>query len=193
MTTDARVARSRAAVVRAATDLLVDGGPASVTVDAIVARSGVAKSTIYRHWDSRDDILVDVIASCAPTLTEPAPELGFLEAINDLLTQISVTLADPEWTRVFPALLTLKIHEDGLANIEQQLEDRQERVLDSVRRRGIEEGSISATIGLNRAGAMLGGPRLFANLIGKPTLDPAFTAHVVQSFLVTEGTRPDQD
>ncbi len=118
-----------------------------------------------------------------------AAERDWFESIGGLV----VTLADPEWTRVFPALLTLKIHEDGLANIEQQLEDRQERVLDSVLKRGIEEGIISATIDLNRAGAMLVGPLLFANLIGKPTLDPAFTAHVVQSFLVTEGTRPDQD
>src|SRR5690606_191899 len=47
---DARVARSRATVLRTATDLLVEGGPSAVTIDAIVARSGVAKSTIYRHW-----------------------------------------------------------------------------------------------------------------------------------------------
>ena len=68
-------ARSRAAVVRAATDLLVEGGPSAVTIDAIVARSGVAKSTIYRHWASRDDVLLDVIESCAPVLPRPDPDL----------------------------------------------------------------------------------------------------------------------
>ena len=68
---DARVARSRAAVVRAATDLLVEGGPSAVTIDAIVARSGVAKSTIYRHWASRDDVLLDVMESCAPVSPHP--------------------------------------------------------------------------------------------------------------------------
>ena len=51
---DPRVARSRTAVLDAATHLLVTGGPAAVTVDAVVAESGVAKSTIYRHWRSRD-------------------------------------------------------------------------------------------------------------------------------------------
>ena len=71
---DARVARSRAAVLRAATDLLVEGGPSAVTIDAIVVRSGVAKSTIYRHWASRDDVLLDVMESCAPgARSRPTP------------------------------------------------------------------------------------------------------------------------
>src|SRR4029077_11891972 len=43
-----RIARTRERVIRSATDLLVEGGPWAVTVDAVVARSGVAKSTIYR-------------------------------------------------------------------------------------------------------------------------------------------------
>src|SRR5687767_10053529 len=47
--TDGRIARTRSAVLRSATDLLMEGGPSAVTIDAIVARSGVAKSTIYRH------------------------------------------------------------------------------------------------------------------------------------------------
>ena len=67
---DSRIARTRAAVLRSATDLLVEGGPSAVTIDAIVARSGVAKSTIYRHWESRDDILVAVIEHCAPDIAE---------------------------------------------------------------------------------------------------------------------------
>lgn len=53
---DARVARTHAAVMQAATDLLVEGGPNAMTVDAVVARSGVAKSTVYRHWATRDDL-----------------------------------------------------------------------------------------------------------------------------------------
>src|SRR6187401_1495763 len=93
---DPRVARSRAAVISAATDLLVEGGPSAVTIDAIVARSGVAKSTIYRHWDSRDEVLFDVIESCAPTLAPPDPALGFEHAIRAVVDQACTALNDPE-------------------------------------------------------------------------------------------------
>ena len=78
-TVDPRVSRTRAAVLRAATDLLVEGGPYAVTIDAIVARSGVAKSTIYRHWQSRDEVLLSVIESCAPQLPEPDPDADVVD------------------------------------------------------------------------------------------------------------------
>ena len=96
---DPRIARSRAAVVRAATDLLVESGPSAVTVDAIVARSGVAKSTIYRHWESRDDILHAVIEQCVPDMPAPPAGLGFEAALRFVADHIAGLLNDPEWTR----------------------------------------------------------------------------------------------
>ena len=68
--TSPRAARSREKLLAAATDLLVEAGPTAVTVDAVSERSGVAKSTLYRHWGSRDDMLVDVVRSNLP---EPEP------------------------------------------------------------------------------------------------------------------------
>ena len=110
---DARVARTRTAVIRAATDLLVEGGPSAVTIDAIVARSGVAKSTIYRHWESRDDVLVDVLHACAPDIETPPAELGFERGLRALGRELVRILNDPEWTRIIPALFMLKAHADG--------------------------------------------------------------------------------
>ena len=92
---DPRIARTRAAVVRAATDLLVEGGPSAVTVDAIVARSGVAKSTIYRHWESRDEILLSVIEQCLPQLATPPDDLPFEPGKRDgqpVDSQVSVPI-----------------------------------------------------------------------------------------------------
>lgn len=183
MTIDARVARTHAAVLRSATDLLVEGGPSAVTVDAIVARSGVAKSTIYRHWDSRDDILVDVIERCAPHLDEPDESLDFETALRSLAADLCRTLADPEWARVFPALLTLRTHKDGVADLDQRLEERQEHAIDGVLRRGIAEGQLPADLDLDRAGALLVGPLLFAQLTDRPGLDQALSTYVVDAFL----------
>src|SRR5690554_1819280 len=81
--TDARVVRTRANVLRAATDLLVEGGPTAVTIDAIVARSGVARSTIYRHWDTRDDVLLAVIERCAPRIDPPGADLDFEASLRE--------------------------------------------------------------------------------------------------------------
>jgi AcrR family transcriptional regulator len=46
--------------------LLSEEGLAGVTVDAVARRSGVAKTTIYRHWPSREALLLDACAQMGP-------------------------------------------------------------------------------------------------------------------------------
>ena len=54
-----RSERARAAVLAAATDLLVSGQIDAVTMEAIAARSGVSKSTIYKWWPSRAHVILE--------------------------------------------------------------------------------------------------------------------------------------
>jgi len=54
-----RSERARLAILDAAADLLAEGGLASATVEAIAARAGVSKVTIYRWWPSRGAVAVD--------------------------------------------------------------------------------------------------------------------------------------
>lgn len=180
---DPRVARTRRSVLRTATDLLVEGGPGAVTIDAIVTRSGVARSTIYRHWESRDDVLVEVISSCAPHIEPPEPDLDFEQALRLLVGQLCEVLADPEWARVVPALLALRNQDHGIAELEQRIEQRQEHALESVLRRGVEEGRLDPGVDVDRATALLVGPLLFASVMEKPAVDDALGELVVDAFL----------
>jgi AcrR family transcriptional regulator len=180
---DPRVARSRSAVLDAAIQLLTDGGPAALTVDAVVAACGVAKSTIYRHWESRDDVLISVIENCAPALEPPDPSLGFEHALRSLASQIYRTLIDPEWARIVPALLMLKTHKAGIADIEQRMESKQDEHFAAVIALGVAEGRIAADADVSEIGAQLVGPILFARLTGKPALTEQFAQRVVDGFL----------
>jgi AcrR family transcriptional regulator len=56
-------------ITAAALDLLRTKGPAAVTVEAVAARSGVAKTTIYRRHRDRNDMLTAALAS----ITQPPP------------------------------------------------------------------------------------------------------------------------
>lgn len=46
-----------------------------MTVEAISQRSGVAKTTVYRQWDSRDDLVADVIGEVARSVPAPPPDM----------------------------------------------------------------------------------------------------------------------
>ncbi|MFD6415797.1 TetR/AcrR family transcriptional regulator [Streptomyces sp. NPDC060194] len=63
--TDPRLERTRSKVLAAANDLLLELGFGEVTIDDISARSGVARSTLYRHWDTKDEILRDAFSFIA--------------------------------------------------------------------------------------------------------------------------------
>ena len=180
---DPRVARSRAAVISAATELLVESGPSAVTIDAIVARSGVAKSTIYRHWGSRDDVLLDVMEVCAPDLGAPDLSLGFEAALREIAHRIGDIFNDPEWARVLPALMSLKTHAHGIADLEKRLGERQGEVLGDLIRVGVAEGVLSPEANDPEATTMLVGPLFFAQLSGSVAIDAGFVDRTVDRFL----------
>jgi AcrR family transcriptional regulator len=62
-------------VLDAALAQFEEQGYAGATIEAIAARSGVAKTTIYRWWTNRAALLVDVLVEMASTMV-PMPQGG---------------------------------------------------------------------------------------------------------------------
>src|ERR1700678_1090144 len=60
-----------AASLAAAYELLTEFGLSGASVDEVSRRSGVAKTTIYRHWPSRTALLFDAVMQFAPRLLTP--------------------------------------------------------------------------------------------------------------------------
>ena len=84
---DERVRRSRATVLDATTQLLFERGFGGATVDEIARRSGVAKTTIYRHWPTRTDLLRNACSTLSTPLD--TPDAGSLEAdMTALMTNL---------------------------------------------------------------------------------------------------------
>jgi AcrR family transcriptional regulator len=70
-----------ARLIDAALDLLRQGGPTAVTVEAVAARSGAAKTTIYRRYRDRDHLMRAAIGSAVTPPDQPP-----VEDIRDRLT-----------------------------------------------------------------------------------------------------------
>lgn len=115
----------------AAATLMTDHGLAATTVDAIRDRSGVSKTTIYKHWPNRLCVAIDAFAERLALDASP-PDTGSLR--SDLLEQIrrvSAFYASPVGS-VFAQLLASSL-QDPVAS-----EWLQARFMDS-RRHGIHE------------------------------------------------------
>jgi len=54
-----RSEKARQAILAAAGDLMLSGGLPAATMDAIAARAGVSKATVYKWWPSRGAVALD--------------------------------------------------------------------------------------------------------------------------------------
>jgi AcrR family transcriptional regulator len=184
---NARVVRSRESLLNAARLLLLEGGPPAITVDAVAARSGVAKSTLYRHWATRDDLVIDVFQSLAPPLIEPDPSLSAADALRSFGRQLGAIAGDPEWQCMMPALLSLKLHQDDYAMIQERMQDEQRIVINDLLQRCVEEGLLRSDATSDTSFALLVGPFMMASLLGIAEVDEAFADTVIDHFI--EGLR----
>jgi AcrR family transcriptional regulator len=67
---DRRVARTRTALKEALTDLILEKGYEAVTVQHVIDRADVGRSTFYAHFVDKDDLLMAILAD----LEVPGPD-----------------------------------------------------------------------------------------------------------------------
>lgn len=70
------------AVLDAARELVVERGYAAATIEAIAAKSGVAKTTIYRSWPNRAALLVELLFEIANEVAPPPTVRPSLDALR---------------------------------------------------------------------------------------------------------------
>ncbi|GAA2901469.1 TetR/AcrR family transcriptional regulator [Streptosporangium fragile] len=102
-----RSERSRRAILSAAFDLVAEAGYAKLTVEAIAARAGVGKQTIYRWWPSKGAVFVDAVLSLSEDDTGglSLPDTGDLRAdLSGVLRAIVDEYNDPRLDAMSRAL-----------------------------------------------------------------------------------------
>ncbi|MEG3626651.1 TetR/AcrR family transcriptional regulator [Streptomyces poriticola] len=91
-------------IVRAALALLRERGPAGVTMEAVAQRSGVAKTTVYRRYRNRYELLRSSLAF-VEEIPEPPAGLPSRERLRNLLQQFRHGLEEVVGLRALAALL----------------------------------------------------------------------------------------
>jgi AcrR family transcriptional regulator len=144
---DPRVARSREVVLRAGADLIVEGGVRAFSVDAIAARTGVAKTTIYRHWPTRQALLNDVFQSFDSH--SPTPDAGSLRAdLRVILRGLAEELRHADWPKNLTAIVAEAEHDRELAEVHVVHVVHETSATREVLRRAQARGEIAADLDL---------------------------------------------
>jgi AcrR family transcriptional regulator len=175
---------ARQAILAAAGDLMLSGGLTAATMDAIAARAGVSKATIYKWWPSRGAVALDgFLDRVAGTLAIPEG-LSTAEAltwqINALVTLFRDTTAGP----LMRALVAAAQSDPDIARSlrERWLAPRRAVTLE-VLRCGVERGELRAGIDADAAADELFAPVYHRLFFGHSPLAEDLAATMVAQLL----------
>src|SRR5258707_9557057 len=85
-----RSEQAEQAIIDATLDLFAEQGFEGVCVEAVAARAGVGKATIYRRWPNKEELLLAALGS----MKSPIPELSGISVRDDLLARLPVRAED---------------------------------------------------------------------------------------------------
>ena len=182
-TVDPRVTRTRHAVLAAAREVLLDEGWEGVTLGRVAERSGYARTTLYRHWPQRLDLLRDLIREEA-RLAHTTP-MGDLR--DDLVAELEafrVAVTSTGLGRVMIAIGQQARDDAELADLNRSMRAEGARVLEAIVVDAVAAGDLPRGLRADAAVAQLVGPVLFRYLFeDHDALDREYVVAVVDWFL----------
>src|SRR5215472_2558142 len=179
--TDDRVEKSKKAVLEAAHQLLKKSGLSGVSVDEVSRRSGVAKTTIYRHWPSRESLLLD---ACSQLRTRPQdPNTGNVKTDLEALACGAAMRLQQPWATVMPSIVDAAERDRDLALLQSQIHAQMRGAFVTAIERGQERGELPRSQDPPELVASILGPILYRRFFSRERLDEAFARNVVDRAL----------
>ncbi|MFG1696682.1 TetR/AcrR family transcriptional regulator [Nonomuraea sp. NPDC049309] len=182
-----RSERSRQAILAAARELVSEVGYGKVSIEAIAARAGVGKQTIYRWWRSKGAVIFDAFLALseADEGGVTLPDTGDIEA--DLKTVMRATVAefaDPAFEAPIRALNTEIINDPDLAaQYRERLAGPVNEAKKARLRSAQQAGQIAADLDLDLALELLYAPLFQRWLHRSGPLTPEYADALVDLFL----------
>jgi AcrR family transcriptional regulator len=178
-----RGARAERAILAATAELIAEGGVQALTVERVAARSGVAKTTIYRRWRGKRDlalaVLLDVIESAGEVTADVGDTRRELVAfVNAVITVLDTTLMGRVMQGLVPDLAT----DPALASaFRERVVAR--RVADArlVIERGKARGDLRRDVDAELAHELLFGPVYYRLMISGAPLDEHLAERIVEA------------
>ena len=138
---DPRVARTRKYALDATLEIIAEFGVQGCTFETVSERSGISRSTLYRHWDDKSALLVDAFRS--QIIERVAPDTGSLR--DDMLSamlELGNALAHTTWGGMVAQLMAAAAINPDVAGIQQEISDYHISIDSGIIRRAIERGEI---------------------------------------------------
>src|SRR6266571_4595028 len=184
-----RSEQAEQAIIEATLDLFAEQGFEGVCVEAVAARAGVGKATIYRRWPNKEELLLAALGS----MKSPFPEPEGASVRDDLVAMLTVMCedkADPRKARRYALLLG----EGGkyprlMQRYKETVIGPRHDAMREVIRHGIAAGELRADTDVEIALLALTGTVLAKEKAADGSLNGEFAARIVDELMLGMAAR----
>lgn len=182
--------RKANAIFSATLALLSERGYDALTVEAVAAQADVNKTTIYRAWAGKDEMLADALLQ-APQLDLDVPDTGSLRGdLIGLAGEIARLLSEPANRRVMASVLAAVPDRPATAEAARAFFavrlEREQVVFTRARQRGELTDDAAAEMIMD----LIGGNLWFHALIRAHPVDDAYVERLVDTVLAGAASAP---
>jgi AcrR family transcriptional regulator len=180
---DPRVVRSKATILAATAELISQEGFGGVSIEAVAARSGAAKTTIYRHWPNRDALVIEAFGLCCGP-PDGESDTGSLRGdLEQILSGLASFLRAEGSCASLQSLADAARRDPELAGLHTAFIAERRRPLVEALERGLERGELPGGMDIDDAVSVLVGPFFYRAMVSFEPLDDDFVRTVIDGAL----------
>jgi AcrR family transcriptional regulator len=179
---DPRVERSRRVILEAVLAELSDVGYGSMTIEGVAARAGVGKSTIYRHWPGKLELVEDAFRTVKADVA--VPDHGTIrDRVISILEQVATLVAESTYSACMPALIEAAERDPTVRDFHCRFSSERRAVLVRLLRDAVTSGELVAGSDPEILADALVGPILMRRLMLGIPVDRRIAVELVDQLL----------
>lgn len=176
------------AIRRALMQELAAVGYGRLSIEAVARRAGVSKTAIYRRWNSKLDLVLEIVAAAAHGKL-PALDTGTLRGDLTLLFHaVAHALRHPLASQIIPDLLAEAARNPSIdATLREVLHARQQDIGGRLVSRAVQRGELPADTDPDAAIDLIVGPLYWRLAIARLPLTDSYLERLVESVVAGLG------
>lgn len=179
---DPRVERSRRVILEATLAELGRVGYGPLTIEGVAARAGVGKSTIYRHWPGKLELVEDAFSSLRSAVADTG-EGSFRDRVVAMLTGVAAHVADSRFSECLPAMIDAAERDEHVKALQQRITTERRGHLVALLDEGVAAGELPPGSDTDLLADALVGPIFLRRLLLHDPHDPAVATKLVDLLL----------
>jgi AcrR family transcriptional regulator len=188
---DPRIERTRRLVLGATADLVAERGYDKTTIEGVSDRCGVARSTIYRHWPDKQQLVLEAVKSRLQI--DPDIDTGSVATdIEMFLDELVGWFSNDDVVTIALSMLSAAHRNPVMSRLHLDATKARRNHLVGIIERGQRRGELPDDMDAAEGVAELAGPIFYKRVVLGEPIPPDFVRRHTERWLRQVGWEPVQ-